>query len=744
MIPQHPKSRYLTRNACQRDITGNHCFAGMLFGCLLLLTTSGVAQKLTDFVDPFLGTGGHGHVYPGATVPFGMVQLSPDNGDEGWDWCSGYHYSSRTIAGFSHTHLSGTGIGDWCDISVLPLSDTTGIRQEKIKIPFDHSLEKASPGYYSVQLGNRVGCELTAAERTGYHRYTFPSGDGWIRFDMGFRINWDEPTAGMLELLDNYTLAGYRYSTGWAKGQRVHFVARFSVPVQEFFFIDDSSQTGKHAEGRKVKIALRFNTKSPLELRVSLSSVSTAKALEEMARNGNQAFETVRKTAENSWEQELQKIRIDTKNRALAVKFYTSLYRTCLAPVVHSDADGEYRNHDGQLRRFTAGRNKYTIFSQWDVFRALYPLFTITQPERIPDMINTMLQFSRDNGLLPVWDISGWEANTMTGYHSVPIIADAILKDIPGFDYQDAYAAMRKSAFQEQRGTPDYIYYGYLPQDRHGWSVTYTLEYAYDDWCIAQVAKKLGKQEDYALFMKRSESYKALFDPATGFFRSKDSLGRFIEPFDPLLSEHGFEGQYIEGTAWQHSFFVPHDLAGLSNLHGGHEKLIAKLDELFTAPSTLHGENVSMDVTGLIGQYAHGNEPSHHIAYMYTALGDPARAGHWIRIIADSMYKTGPDGLIGNDDCGQMSAWYVWSCLGMYPLNPAGGAYVFGYPLVEKAQIQLTNGRYCMINVKRQRKGRASGIVKARWNGKEIPVRAISHHTISQGGKLELVVNTGN
>ena len=707
---------------------------------LVLFSLNNKAQNLTKYVDPFLGTGGHGHVYPGATVPFGMVQLSPDNGDEGWDWSSGYHYSSKTIAGFSHLHLSGTGIGDWCDISVLPLTDTTQIRNSKIKIPFSHANESARPGYYKVKLDNGIQCELTSTERTGFHRYVFPTSTGWLRFDMGFAINWDKCTAGMLKLEDAHTLVGYRYSTGWAKGQKVYFAARFSQPVKQFVFINDSIAFGKKAEGDKVKIALQFNTEAPLLFKVALSTVSTEKALAELRRPELQSFETVAANAENLWEKELQKIKINTGDRALATKFYTSLYHTCLAPVISSDADGAYQTHDNKQLVFKKGKNKYTVFSQWDVFRALNPLFTITQTMRLPDMINSMLQLYEDNGLLPVWDLSTWEANTMTGYHSIPIIADAMLKGIKGFDYNLAYTAMRKSAFQNQRGTPDYIRFGYLPQDKHGWSVTMTLEYAYDDWCIAQVAKKLGKQNDYNLFMKRAMSYKNLFDSNSGFMRAKDSTGKFIESFDPLLSEHGFDGQYVEGTAWQHSFFVPHDIIGLATLFGGKEKLVTKLDQLFAAPSKLHGENVSADVSGLIGQYAHGNEPSHHIIYMYTALGHPEKAAKWIKVITDSIYKTGPDGLSGNDDCGQMSAWYIWTCLGIYPMNPADGNYIFGFPLVKNATIQLPNKKLLQIKVTGNKEGANAFIKSIKFKGVVIPIKSITHRQLLQGGILEYIL----
>ena len=709
-----------------------------LIPILLCLPLMAGAQRLTRFVDPFLGTGGHGHVYPGATVPFGMVQLSPDNGTNGWDWCSGYHYSSDSIAGFSHTHLSGTGIGDFCDISVLPLTDTNGIRAEMIKIPFSHREESVSPGRYAVQLGNGVGVELTATVRNGVHRYRFPGSSGWLRFDMDFAINWDSPTDGLLRLIDDSTLVGWRFSTGWAKGHKVFFAARFSQPVRDHIVIDEAGFFKGHA-GPKVKMALRFDTKGqPLTVRVGLSSNDIDAALASLGESAGKTPEQVVRSAETLWERELEKIEIDTADRSLATRFYTALYRTCLAPNIYSDADGAYQTHDNLRRRMPKGQ-KYTIFSLWDTFRALHPLFTFTQSQRVPDMINSMLAFYDDNGLLPVWDIATWEANTMTGYHAVPVIADAILKGFQGFDTEKAYAAMKRSAAQTQRGTADYVRFGYLPQDKHGWSVTYTLEYAYDDWCIAQVARKLGRSADYLTYMRRAMSYKNLFDSTTGFMRSKDSLGRWREPFDPLLSEHGFEGQYIEGTAWQHSFFVPHDVEGLAALYGGRHLLVSKLDSLFSAPSELHGEDVSADVSGLIGQYAHGNEPSHHIIYMYTALGRPDLAAKWLRVVTDSLYKTGPDGISGNDDCGQMSAWLVWSVLGMYPMNPVGGDYVFGYPLVDRAAIRLPNGKKLTVKVNR-RSGAVPMITGVRLNGKALPVRSVSHRALLQGGVLEFDV----
>jgi predicted alpha-1,2-mannosidase len=560
---------------------------------------------------------------------------------------------------------------------------------------------------------------------------------------MGFQINWDKTTSGSLKILNDSTIIGYRYSTGWAKGQKVYFAARFNHSFQSVTFVNDSVRNGNTAIGNKLKAAVKFTTASPLEVRVSISSVSEENALLELNVSNTASFDATAKSAESLWEKELQKIKINTNDKALATKFYTSLYRTCLAPVVHSDASGAYQTHDNLQKKFIKGKEKYTVFSQWDVFRALNPLFTITQTDRLPDMINSMLQLYEDNGLLPVWDLSTWEANTMTGYHSIPIIADAILKDIKGFDYNLAYEAMKKSAYQKIRGTPAYIQYGYVPQDKHGWSVTMTLEYAFDDWCIAQVAKKLNQISDYNLFMQRAQSYKVLFDSSTGFMRAKDSNGKFIEPFDPLLSEHGFDGQYIEGTAWQHSFFVPHDVEGLAKLYGGKENLVKKLDDLFMAPSELHGENTSADVSGLIGQYAHGNEPSHHIIYMYTALGHPQKTAKWVKVVTDSMYKTGPDGLTGNDDCGQMSAWYIWSALGMYPMNPSAGQYVFGLPLIKNASITLPNKKILTIQTIENKSTKLSEkyVSSVYLNNRKLTNGFITHQEILEGGILKFILN---
>ena len=491
-------------------MNNNSIFRRIVVGASLMMPLLTSAQQLIKYVDPFIGTGGHGHTYPGATVPFGMVQLSPDNGTQGWDWCSGYHYSDSMIAGFSHTHLTGTGIGDWCDISVMPanglVNDTISLYREK----FSHDNEKASPGYYAVKLNNGISAAFTTTERCALHQYTFPEdATPVIRFDLGFAINWDAPTETFIQQINDSTIAGYRYSKGWAEKQRVYFSARTSVPFIKLY-LSDAGMINKEnsAKGVKVKGQLLFNDLNgkPLLMKVALSSVSTQKALAALSEIKDWNFDAVKKRAENKWEKELQKIIITSKDEQSKKIFYSALYHTCLAPVLYSDADGEYKNAAGQIKKMPAGMQRYTEFSLWDTFRALDPLFSVTQPGRLTDLINTMLSFYDENGLLPVWDLSACETNCMTGYHAIPVVADAILKNTKGINVQKAYEAMKKSAMQNIRGTNLYREYGFIPQDKYGSSVTVTVEYAYDDWCIAQVAKKLERMDDYNIFMKRSAS----------------------------------------------------------------------------------------------------------------------------------------------------------------------------------------------------------------------------------------------
>jgi len=711
-------------------------------------------EKLTSFVDSFIGTGGHGHTFPGAVVPFGMVQLSPDNGKEGWDWSSGYHYSDNKIAGFSHMHLSGTGIGDWLDISVMPLLGPL-LEQDTVfkAVTFSHQNEQASPGYYAVKLDNGIQVELTATERVGYHRYEFPAGTmPTIRFDLAFHQNWDTPTETFIKKVDDSTLVGYRYSTGWANKQRVYFAAKTSAPVKEFYLKgelnielgDINIGLESKEEGKGVSSQLIFEQSTipkTIELKVALSMTSMDKALLALNEIPNWDFNAVKTQANAKWERELEKIQISTRDIKLKHIFYTALYHTSISPTIYSDADGEYKNANDEKHTLKNGETRYTLFSLWDTFRALNPLFTITQPVRYTDMLNSMLAFYDENGLLPVWDLSTSETNTMTGYHAIPVLSDAILKDWPGLDQERAYAAMKKSAFQQVRNVPDYIQYGYVPQDKSGQSATMTLEYGYDDWCIAAVAKKLGKLNDYEIFSKRALAYQHIFDKKTGFMRAKNSDGSWAIPFDPYYSDHDTKkAHYIEGNAWQHSFFVPHDIRGLQNLYGN-DGLEMKLDSLFNVGSEIKGENISPDISGLIGQYAHGNEPSHHIAYMYSYLGKPWKTQALVRQIVDSMYHDNPDGYVGNEDAGQMSAWAVWNIVGLYPVNPASGEYVIGSPMVDAVTIQLANNKKLEIEVFNN-SPKNKYVQSVKWNGVTYKKNFFLHKDIIRGGKI--IFNMGS
>ena len=713
------------------------------FFCLLLLFAACKAPqnevRLVDSVDPFIGTGGHGHTYPGAVLPFGMIQLSPDNGTQGWDWCSGYHYSDSVIVGFSHTHLSGTGIGDLCDISMMP---SVGKTLDSVMTPsgFSHIEEKATPGYYRVLLKEfGIQSELTVSKHVGWQRHTFPEAkQAMIRIDLGWAINWDKATQTHLQKINDSTLTGYRYSTGWAKDQRVYFAVR-SPKIKDAVWklmADKIKVDGDSATATGVVGALQFSTTAneAVILKTGISFGSIEGALAALEEDQGYDFDATKKAASDQWETELSKVEIEAADSVKTV-FYTALYHSYLAPSLFWDAQGAYKGADGKLTKATSP--VYSIQSLWDTFRAANPLFTLLQPARVSDIIQSFLHFYDQHGLLPVWDLQFNETNTMTGYHSVPVIADAILKDLGGFDYEKAYEAMKTSAMQNIRGTDAYRQYGYVPQDKHGWSVTITLEYAFDDWCIAQVAKKLGKTADYELFAKRAENYRNLYDPATRFFRAKNSNGAWVEPFDPMQSEHGFEGKYIEGTAWQHTFFTPHAVNGFAELMGGKDQLIAKLDSLFTNNQPMTGEDISPDISGFIGQYAHGNEPSHHIAYMYAALGEPDKGARRIHQILTTMYNTTPAGLSGNEDCGQMSAWYVWSALGMYPMNPASGKYYLGSPLISKATISLENGKTISIIVNNG-SGENILIENANWNGKTLTEGYVNHADLVKGGTLEI------
>ena len=704
------------------------------------------AQNLIKYADPFVGTGGHGHTYPGATVPFGMVQLSPDNGTEGWDWCSGYNFGDSTIAGFSHLHLSGTGCGDWCDISVMPSNGLIDDTFRFYKVPFSHKNEKASPGFYSVKLSNGINAAFTTTERCGLHRYEFPKGsDPVLRFQLTYAINYDSATKTRIYEINDSTIVGYRQSRGWAHTQRIFFAARTSKPISRFYIFNNENhkETNRGDEVQNIynaEIEFKDLAGKPLLMKVALSSVSEDMAIVALNEITGWDFEKTKKNAAQKWENELDKVVVNTTNETLKRTFYSALYHCCMAPVLYSDADGRYRNAKGDLHQMANGQ-RYTVFSLWDTYRGLSPLFTILQPQRNVDILNSMLAFCDENGQLPVWDLSTYETGCMGGYSAVPILADAVLKNTAGLNPQDVYEAMKKSAFQKIRGTPDYIKYGYLPQDKDGHSVSITLEYAYDDWCIAQVAKKLGYMEDYNLFMKRSAAYKLLFDHKTGFIRGKNSNGNWVEPFNPFFtSTDDKKSMYEEGNAWQYTFFVPHDVRGLAMEFGSNEKFGEKLDSLFTATTNMATfDDAPPDVSGLIGQYAHGNEPSHHIAYMYPFVGQAWKTQERVRYIVDSMYHDQPDGYAGNEDCGQMSAWAVWSMIGMYPANPSSGEYVFGSPMFDEVTIKLAGNKKMVIKTKNNAKDHPY-IQSVTLNGKPYPKVYIDHATLLKGGLLEFVM----
>ena len=718
------------------------CLLGLASACTLEKDRgeTAVQPAASTLVDPFLGTGGHGHTYPGAVRPFGMVQLSPDNGTEGWDWSSGYHYSDSVIAGFSHLHLSGTGIGDLYDISFMPYYEA----DLKAGTPqvFSHDKEQAIPGFYSMVFENGIDVALTATDRVGLHRYIFPEDSvKALALDLGFHLNWDKPTDTKITVVNDSLLTGYRKSTGWAKEQWVFFAAQFSEPIRDIKLQNDLKETAStELSGEKVKALLTFwPGKEPLLVKVGISSASEEGALENIVQEApGWNFEQKMEEAAGAWEQELAKIEARLIAPVLDTVFYTALYHTSLAPSLFSDAKGQYKGANHQLQT-AEGYKRYTFFSLWDTFRAAHPLYTITQPERLDDFLKSFLAFYQESGLLPVWALQGNETNTMTGYHAVPVLADALLKGHMQEQAEEIYQAMLASAAQDIRGTDYYREYGYIPADKDGWSVTKTLEYAYDDWAIAQVAKKLGKQDDYERFMQRAKSYKALFDKETFFMRGKNSDGSWVSPFDPFHSEHGFEGMYIEGTAWQHSWFVPHDVEGLIALFGSPALFEHHLDSTFNVTSQMTGENVSVDISGLIGQYAHGNEPSHHIAYLYNYVGKPWKTQERVRAIMEKMYTTGPEGLAGNDDAGQMSAWYVFSALGFYPVNPADGNYVLGSPLVKEASIKVGGEKNFEV-VAENNSAENKYVQQVYLNGEPLQRSYITHQEIMAGGQLRFVM----
>ncbi|SFB87300.1 alpha-1,2-mannosidase, putative [Zunongwangia mangrovi] len=707
-------------------------------------------ENLVGIVNPFIGTGGHGHTFPGASRPFGMVQVSPDNGTSGWDWCSGYHYSDSLVAGFSHLHLSGTGIGDLADLLFMPVNkkiDLTTTVKERNDIPYlskySHDNETSKPGYYQLFLEDfDINVELISSLRTGYHNYTYGEGEEQsVVIDLGFAINWDEPTETSIKIEDETTITGYRHSTGWAKNQKVFFVAKFSKPIiNSEMYAEAKLSEASEVEGKKTSAQLFFDTADKnLQVAVALSSVSLENAKENLDSDANFDFEEIKAESKETWNAALSDIIVETPVDSLKEMFYTALYHTKLSPVTFSDKNGEFRLQNDSIS--SAEGTTYSTLSLWDTFRAENPLLTITEPEKVSDIINSMLAYYDESGTLPVWTLYGNETNTMTGYHSVPVIVEAYFKGIEGFDPERAFEALKSTMMQDQRGLKELKEHGYIPFDLGNESVTSTLEYAYNDWCVAQMAKALDKQEDYEYFSERAESYKKLFDPETGFMRGKSAKGEWHLPFDPKHSQHRVNTDYTEGNAWQHSWFVLHDPEGLIELHGGAEPFTEKLEQLFNESSEITGEHTSADISGLIGQYAHGNEPSHHIAYLFNKAGKPWRTQYYVHEILNTQYNTTPNGLSGNEDAGQMSAWYVLSSMGLYPFSPASAVYEIGTPIFERSTINLKDGGTFVITAKNVSPENFY-IQSAKLNGEEFNTTTISHEQILAGGTLEFVMGS--
>lgn len=720
----------------------------------LCLASCGSSQKgqemedLTQFVDPRIGTGGHGHVFYGANVPYGFIQLGPTSIPQSWDWVSGYHVSDSTVIGFPHTHLSGTGIGDLHDINVMPVvGEVTYSRGDASSYETglwsysDRSKEVVTPGYYRTHLSRyNVDVELTATKRVGFHKYTFLGNESpAIVFDMVNGGCWDKTTEAVIRVVNDSTVSGYRYSKGWADDQRVFFRAEFSRKFDNVeFIVNDSVKEGDMAKGAQLFARVNFaaGNQEPVYMKVALSPTSEEGAqLNMQTELSGWDFEKTIADAKAAWNKELNKVKVYTTDEASKKIFYTSLYHTLFAPSEFCDVNGDYYGADKQMHK-GEGFVNYTTFSLWDTYRAAQPLMTILHPEKMSDIINTMLHIHQQQGKLPVWHLMGCETNCMVGNPGVPVVADAILKDIKGFDTELAFKALKESSMLPERGMEHRIEYGFIPADKMTEAIAYDMEYAIADWAVAQAAQKLGKQEDYEYFLKRSKSYKNYFDASTGFMRGKMLDGSWRTPFSPYASSHR-DDDYCEGNAWQYTWLVPHDVEGLVECFGSKEAFVNKLDSLFLANGDM-GEASSPDISGLIGQYAHGNEPSHHTVYLYTLVGQPWKTADRIKEILHTMYTDQPDGLSGNEDVGQMSAWYILSSFGFYQVEPAGGKFVFGYPNFDKVEITVPAGKFVIEREnKSQQNNYIQGIV---LNGTEYKKPWIEYADIMKGGELKFLM----
>lgn len=660
----------------------------ILFVLLGVLSAHAFSQNYAQYVNPFIGTGGHGHTFPGAIVPFGMVQLSPDTRIDGsWDGCSGYHYSDAVIYGFSHTHLNGTGVSDYGDIMLMPTMGKAGLSPKEYSSAFSHKNEKASAGFYSVKLDkNNIDVRLTTTKRVGYHDYTFNNaGTANIILDLNHR---DKLLEGEVKVIDAKTIEVFRRSSAWATNQYIYARIEFSKPMEVSRKEVNGSQGSNIYTGTRLALAFSAKVKKgeKINVKVALSPTGYEGAGKNMLAEGqSNDFENIRKQADADWNRELSKIEVKSADKNKLAIFYTALYHVFTQPNINMDADGKYRGRDNKFY-MAKGFDYYTVFSLWDTFRGAHPLMTLIDRKRTADFINTFIRQYEQGGKLPVWELASNETECMIGYHAVSVIADAMAKGIKGFDYEKAFEASKHSAMLDIFGLNAYKQNNYISIDDEHESVSKTVEYAYDDWCIAQMAKILGKKEDYQYFMKRSQNWKNLYNPENGFMQPRKN-GNWYQPFDP----REVNNNYTEGNSWHYSYSVQQDIPGLIAAHGGKEKFEQFIDAIFAAPDTTTGRE-QVDITGLMGQYAQGNEPSHHIAYLYNYVGKPEKTDEKIKYILDHLYKNAPDGLIGNEDCGQMSAWYILSALGIYSVTPGLPEWQTTKPYFDEVKIHLEDG----------------------------------------------------
>ncbi|GAA4320715.1 GH92 family glycosyl hydrolase [Mucilaginibacter gynuensis] len=714
--------------------------------------------RLTNYVNPFIGTGAvksslSGNTYPGATVPFGMVQLSPDTRDEpDWDAACGYDHNDTFIAGFSHTHLSGTGVAELFDVLFMPITGEIKTRAGDKNQPysgygsaFSHDQESARPGYYQVKLKDHdVNVELTAAAHSGFHKYTFPKGkQARVVIDLNHSMkkgNWGcHVVSAQFRMVNDHAIEGYRVITGWAKLRKIYFYAEFSKPVKGNDFVDGGTQYFNQTviNGTDLRAILDFDTDDkPLLAKIGLSAVSPENAkLNLTTEIPGWDFDKTVAAADAQWEQELEKIKVQGTPDQMQI-FYTGLYHAFIQPNNLADVNGDYVGSDYAVRNDKNGF--YSTFSLWDTYRATHPLYTLIQPQRDAAFVNSMLRQYETYGYLPIWQLWGQENYCMIGNHAIPVVVDAVLKGLPGIDAERAYEAVKKSSTTDHPGSPFKVWeqYHYMPENIQTQSVSLTLEMAYDDWCVAQLAKKLGKTEDYQHFMERSAYFKNLYDKSTGFFRSKDDKGNFIAPFSPL--EYGGNGgnPFTEGNAWQYFWYVPQDIKGLIALTGGEKNFAAKLDTFFTLSSK--NREVNGNASGFIGQYAHGNEPSQHVTYLYDYAGQPWKTQQYVNKVMNELYNTSSSGYSGNDDCGQMSSWYVFSSMGFYPVNPTSGIYAIGSPTMKKAVMQVGDKTFTVTAANVSAKN--IYIQSAKLNGKKHDRVYITQQDITTGGTLEFVM----